>query len=366
MSQKALRLTESLYNTPHLISLPAFDGIMSYLDSRNNGTSASVDTTPTISASTTRYDASTKVGRLNVNGALTDRSNVLTALCGITSYQQLQSDFDQMVTQGARTIVVWIDSGGGQAYGAFETASYLRKIADEKGIRLVAYCDGTMASAAYALGSVAHEVALNPESECGSIGVVVKLRNISQQLKNAGVEDTYLIGGADKVPFANDGSWRTEFIADIQSKVNFLYGQFTSFVAKHRDISLGSVVDTQAKMFTAKDAVKLGLADSTMTREAFESYISSGRTMKVTNAIRQTMQPAANAPKRSLAASKAGAMPTATTSKDRPLDRQSRIPKGFSGVAQELILKSTKNLSDAEFSAHLAKLEKEWIGSSAA
>lgn len=365
MNHKTIRIAESLYNTPHLISLPAFDGIMSYLDSRNSNTSASVDSTPVSKESNVQYDAATKTATLKVNGALTYRSNMLTALCGMSSYEKLQSDFDQMIDQGAKTIVLWIDSGGGQAYSCFETASYLRKTADEKGIRLVAYCDGTMASAAYALGCVAHEVILNPESECGSIGVVVKLRNTNQQLRNAGVEDTYLIGGKNKVPFTKDGCWRTEFIADIQSKVDFLYDQFTGFVAKHRGISLNSVVDTQAKMYTAKDAVKLGLADSIMTREEFDSYISSGKTMKSKHATRQTSLPATNAPKRPASDAKTGTKPTVTASKGQPLDRFSRIPKGFSDVARTLILKSTKHLSDAEFSASVAKLEKEWIGGKA-
>lgn len=362
MNHKTVRLTESLCNTPHLITPGAFDSILHYLDGRNNGTSASVDSTPTISASTARYDAHTKVGTLNVNGALTYRSNVLTALCGMSSYEQLQSDFDQMIAQGAKTISIWIDSGGGQAYGAFETASYLRKTADANNVRLVAYCDGTMASAAYALGCVAHEVILNPESECGSIGVVVKLRNNNQQLKNAGIEDTYLIGGADKIPFSNDGSqWRKEFIADIQGKVNFLYGQFTSFVAKHRNMSLSSVVDTQAKMYTAKDALKLGLADFSMSREEFNTYISSGKAMKGTQATRMAAQSTANATRQPVSAAKADTKALDTGR----LDRRSRIPKGFSGVAAELILRSTKYQTDEEFSASLAKLEKEWIGSNA-
>jgi ClpP class serine protease len=361
MNHKTIRLTESLYNTPHLISPVAFDGIMSYLDSRNSSIEASTSSAPVAKSANTSYDPATKTGTLKVSGALTYRTTALTALCGMTSYQQLQSDFDQLVDQGAKTIALWIDSGGGQAYGVFETASYLRKTADEHNVRLVTYCDGLMASAAYALGCVAHEVILNPASECGSIGVVVKLRNTNQQLKNSGVEDTYLIGGAEKVPFSNDGSWRTEFIADIQSKVNFLYGQFTSFVSKHRKISLASVVDTQARMYTAEDAVQLGLADSTMTREEFDQYLSTRKTMTAKHSTYKAVSPAAQATKPSTAC-KPAPTPTVAADTSKPLDRRSRIPEGFSDVAKVLILNSTKHQSEEQFNESLAKLEREWIG----
>ena len=163
MDHKLVRLTETLYNSPHLISLAALDGVMGYLH-RRNSIDASTTSAPISKESNVRYDATTKTGTLKISGPLTYRSNVLTALCGMSSYQQIQSDFDQLLVQGAKTIVLLIDSGGGQAYSCFETASYLRKTSDAKGIRLVSYCDGIAASAAYGLACVAHG---DPEPRVG-------------------------------------------------------------------------------------------------------------------------------------------------------------------------------------------------------
>lgn len=362
MTHAVTRFTESLYNTPHLIGLSAFDSLMYYFDNRNSGIDARSNATPAGGVSHAEYDYATKVGTLSVSGALTYRSNVFTALCGATSYQQLQSDFDKLIDAGAKTIVLAVDSGGGQAYGAFETANYLRKTADAKGIRLVSYCDGQMASAAYVLGSVAHEVVLNPESECGSIGVVVKLRNANEQLKKAGIEDTYLIGGANKVPFANDGSWRKEFITDIQAKVDSLYGEFTGFVALHRGMSIDQVTNTKARMFTASEAVKLGLADSTMTREQFNEYVSSGIAMTRKHTASKAAQTDTNAHKHPVKTAKAATALASPRSMSDPHGRRSRIPKGFSETATQLILRSTNSQSDEQFVEFVAKLEREWIG----
>lgn len=64
------------------------------------------------------------------------------------------------------------------------------------------------ASAAFGLSVAAHEIIANPDAELGSVGVVVKLRNMNKAMNNAGVEDTYIYAGDSKIPFKEDGSFR--------------------------------------------------------------------------------------------------------------------------------------------------------------
>ena len=271
---KLLRLTSILYNTPHLMLPASLERVFTYLDDRNNHAELAVQLEKKPKERVLQYVAETQVGVLSVNGPLTYIE--YEAMCGEqnSSYQQIVDDFDKLCSMGAKTIVMDVDSPGGEAYGLQETGRYLRKKADERGVQLVAYVDGLSASAAFGLSVAAHEIIANPDAELGSVGVVVKLRNMNKAMNNAGVEDTYIYAGDSKIPFKEDGSFREDFLSDIQYKVDALYQQFTQYVADMRGIDVGVVKSTQAKVLLAQDAIKLGFADKVMTREDFSNYLA--------------------------------------------------------------------------------------------
>lgn len=271
---KLLRLTSILYNTPHLMLPASLERVFTYLDDRNNHAELAVQLEKKPKERNVQYVAETQVGVLSVSGPLTYIE--YEAMCGEqnSSYQQIVDDFDKLCSMGAKTIVMDVDSPGGMAYGMTETGRYLRKKADEKGIQLVAYVDGLSASAAFGLSVAAHEIIANPDAELGSVGVVVKLRNMNKAMNNAGVEDTYIYAGDSKIPFKEDGSFREDFLSDIQYKVDALYQQFTEYVADMRGIDVGVVKSTQAKVLLAQDAIGIGFADKVMTREDFSNYLA--------------------------------------------------------------------------------------------
>lgn len=271
---KLLRLTSILYNTPHLMLPASLERVFTYLDDRNNHAELAVQLEKKPKERNVQYVAETQVGVLSVSGPLTYIE--YEAMCGEqnSSYQQIVDDFDKLCSMGAKTIVMDVDSPGGMAYGMTETGRYLRKKANEKGIQLVAYVDGLSASAAFGLSVAAHEIIANPDAELGSVGVVVKLRNMNKAMNNAGVEDTYIYAGDSKIPFKEDGSFREDFLADIQYKVDALYQQFTEYVADMRGIDVGVVKSTQAKVLLAQDAIGIGFADKVMTREDFSNYLA--------------------------------------------------------------------------------------------
>jgi len=255
--------------------LPAsLERVFTYLDDRNNHAELAVQLEKKPKERVLQYVAETQVGVLSVSGPLTYIE--YEAICGEqnSSYQQIVDDFDKLCSMGAKTIVMDVDSPGGMAYGMTETGRYLRKKADERGVQLVAYVDGLSASAAFGLSVAAHEIIANPDAELGSVGVVVKLRNMNKAMNNAGVEDTYIYAGDSKIPFKEDGSFREDFLSDIQYKVDALYQQFTQYVADMRGIDVGVVKSTQAKVLLAQDAIKLGFADKVMTREDFSNYLA--------------------------------------------------------------------------------------------
>lgn len=282
MTRKLLRLTEELYSQPHLISQDAFKAISIYLTKRNEEGVTVTEELASDSSSKERrdpildqYDPITQVGILYIHGALTYKP--VYGLCGATgvSYESLLRDTVKLADLGAKTIIMDCASGGGEGYGAFECAKDLRSICDEANIKLIAYNDGCIASACYALACVADEIITNPSASTGSIGVLIALYNDSKYLEKEGYTRTFVTAGKSKIPFAEDGSFKEDFLADLQYKVDAMYQEFCEHVSQNMvKLSVEDVKKTEAKMFLAKDALKLGLVDKIMTRAEFAKYMA--------------------------------------------------------------------------------------------
>lgn len=280
MAHALIKLTETLYNKPHLITPDSFDRILSYLEDRNNGNiDLSVLTEKNLSDREERehlqYNPDTLTGVIDIEGPLTYKTTGWEMLCGGASYESIVSQFNTMASMGAKTIILMNDSGGGQAYGMFEAGRLLRSRSDELGIHLISYVDGMSASASYGLSASAHEIIMNPEAEVGSIGVVMRLMNDSEHLKKEGYERTFIYAGKNKIPFDAEGKFSKDFLADLQEGVDITYDKFVSYVAEMRGIDKQTVIDTEARMFRADQALSIGLADKVMTHIEFMEYQAS-------------------------------------------------------------------------------------------
>lgn len=272
MAHEIYRLREKLCNTPHLIHPSSFETIIDYVEKRceDGEPGEAVQTTSRYS-----YNEDLQVAVLNIDGPLTYKPVTMMGFdCGGTSYQQLKEDFSYLVESGAKTVALNISSGGGEAYQVFATARYIKELAVKNEVKLISFVDGMAASAAYALASIGDEIILNEGSEVGSIGVVVRLLNNSKQLEKEGVQRIFVTAGDSKVPFDKEGNFRDGFLADLQEKVDFLYDEFTEFVATNRSLSVDAVRATEAKTFLPEKALQLGLADSVMNSEEFYTYLA--------------------------------------------------------------------------------------------
>lgn len=320
-----MRLSESIFNTPHYMLPEHFEKLTSYVLDRNTGQLAwQVD----ISAEKDRvakekaerdkdrvlsldpvkansfkrpdfsqypeetreqarqdyydfiqYDPKNKLGILNIEGTTVYRSTPFEAMCGMTSYQRLERTIKAQIAEGAKTILMYVDSGGGEAFGNVETAVNLRNIADQNGAKLIAYVDGRAASAAYALSSVAHTVVANPDSEVGSIGVVISLRE--DTTKEEGVQTITLYRGDNKVATDDEGRFKEGYLDRINNSLDRMYGVFTGHVAKYRSMDVQDVIATQASMYTAEKALQVGLVDMLMTRADFFGDFLPRQTQRV-------------------------------------------------------------------------------------
>lgn len=276
MAHELTRLRSKLFDTPLLVDSKSFESILNYVDKRCEGTVDVVqkEASSEFSMYSTLHYAESNLGVIHISGPLTNKSTGWEALCGGTSYESIKEDFEALLEAGTKTVAFMVESGGGEAYGMMDTGNYLRKLADENGVRIISYIDGLSASAAYGLTAISDEIISNKNSEIGSIGVLIRLMNDSKALEKEGYERSFISAGTQKIPYSEDGSFRKEFLDDLQYKVDTLYTDFTEYVAEHRNISVEAVRNTQANTFLAGDAIGLGLADQIMTQEEFYSYLS--------------------------------------------------------------------------------------------
>lgn len=270
-------IKKSLMNTPLLIEEASFNAILDYINSREAGTAELQTPVTDVKMGDDAYFGyvpESKTGVMHVSGPLTYRTTGWEAWCGGTSYEMLKEQMEYFVASGAKTVAMMVDSGGGQAHGMMDSARYIRKLADENDIRIIAYVDGMSASAAYGISAVAHEIVASVDSMVGSIGVLIQLMNNSKQLEKAGIERTFITAGEDKVPFDKDGAFTQAFKDGLQEQVDALYEGFTAHVADYRPMELSAVKGTEANVFMTDKALQLGLIDKVMTFEEFQEYLA--------------------------------------------------------------------------------------------
>ena len=298
-----------VFNRPQLIALDQLQPIINYLSAPDRATTLQLNDSEAetevlqLSDFNERDDyeryrlgriginPDTMVGTLNVSGSLMYRKGSMGADCReLTSYEGLKQQTQSMIDEGVESIVMMVDSGGGMAYGMFAAADYIKKITREAGVKTTAYVDGVSYSAAYGLSVLADEIVVNPQASVGSVGVVVALYNDSKMLEKAGVTRQFVFAGENKIPFDNaTGEFTDKFLEELQKSVNKTYTSFTRHISSNRDISEQAVIDTQASVFDAEEALDLGLVDKIMSLEDFEvEYGLKLPTVNTSSSMRKT------------------------------------------------------------------------------
>ena len=212
------------------------------------------------------YIVADGVAIIPIVGSLVHRGRSMNS-SGVTAYQAIDANLHKaMNDNGVHSILLDIDSPGGQVAGMFALANSILEMRQHKHITAVA--NELAASAAYGLGCAASEFVVSPTATAGSIGVVMAHVDYSKQLAEQGVAVTYIYAGDQKVA-GNPYEPLPETVkADLQQEIDGIYQLFTSHVAKSRGISQQRVIDTQARVFIGEGAVSAGLADRVSTIEA--------------------------------------------------------------------------------------------------
>lgn len=259
--------------------------ILTFLELKFNGGMASAETITAIRAAneiraartqTVSAASSGSVAVIPIYGLIMHRGSMMDDMSGPqgTSTEKLMQQIRQAAADpNVRAIVLDVDSPGGGTDGVDELATVIYNARKQKKITAVSNC--LCASAAYYLASQASEMVVSPSSLTGSIGVYSVHEDDSQMLENEGIKLTLVKFGENKAETSNVQPLSDDARAHMQEMVDTFGTAFEKAVARGRGVKQDDVHNKfgQGRVFDAKRAVKLGMADRVGTLDdVLEGY----------------------------------------------------------------------------------------------
>ena len=227
---------------------------------------------------------------ISVVGSLVNRGAWIGAKSGMTSYEGIAAQLqDAVADKEVHTILLDIDSPGGEAGGMFNLAAQVRAARDIKPV--IAVVSDMAASAAYGIAANASEIVASPTSVVGSIGVVMLHLDRSGELAAKGIKPTMIFAGAHKVDGNPLGPLSDAVKADLQGRVFRMYDQFLNIVGEGRGSRLDAraAQATEARTFIGEEAVAVGLADRIGAFETVLNELASSPRLGRTSQRRSSM-----------------------------------------------------------------------------
>lgn len=275
MSSNIFRLADRLFNQPLLATESLAHSAATYVNNRLLGeVQAAVNFDKPKGDARSLLKVKDDIAIIPIMGGLTHRMTFMDAMCtgGLSSYEGLRRGFDEaLADESIKTIVLHVDSGGGEASGCFELARHI--VASRGKKKIVAYVDEFACSAAYALACSADEVIASPDADVGSIGVIMVHQELTKAFEKNGVTINVIKAGEFKGLGSPFQALSEESKTRLQQRINDTYNTFTGFVADARNISEEAVKNTEANVYSAQEALELGLINSIMSQDDFLNYL---------------------------------------------------------------------------------------------
>lgn len=182
----------------------------------------------------------------------------------VTGYNFIRRQMQlALADEDVKGIVGDFNTYGGEAAGCFECAT---EIFEARGTKpMIAVIDSNCYSAGYALASAFDKIVCTPSGGAGSIGVVGMHMNMAKALEKYGVEITFIHYGEHKVDGNPYEPLPASVKANMQKGINKSGENFVALVARHMNLDVQKVRDTQAAVYRAEDALELGLIHTIAT-----------------------------------------------------------------------------------------------------
>ena len=173
---------------------------------------------------------------------------IMSWLFGFPSAEGMLADIQAAEDNPAvDSIVLHIDSPGGQVGGIAELANHIREKITKP---VVAYVGDMAASAAYWVASAADSIIAAPTAEIGSIGVVFTMRRRQDNT----IEVVSSVSPRKRVDPETDEGRQT-----IQARADALADVFVSQVSKNRKLSADQITSIGGDVVIASAAIKKDL-----------------------------------------------------------------------------------------------------------
>ncbi len=161
-------------------------------------------------------------------------------------------------------VAISINSPGGSPVQSHLIYSLIRKLAEEKKVKVYTFAEDVAASGGYMLLCAGDEVYANPSSIVGSIGVIYSSFGLKELIKKIGIERRVHTAGKNKStldPFMDEKPEDIERLKKIQLD---LHDQFISLVKNSRKQKLPTDKDDSlfsGEFWSGVQSKELGLVD---------------------------------------------------------------------------------------------------------
>lgn len=218
------------------------------------------------------------IAGIPLHGVILRRPGIIEQMLGATSLEAFMASFRAaMADPEVGTIVLSIDSPGGETSGLAEAAAEIRAARSQK--QIVASVESMAASAAYWLAAQASEVVAEPTAILGGIGVYLIHDDVTAALEQAGIKREVIASSELKASYADGSALTDQAREQLQAIVNEQEAMFVGDVAKGRSVT-ASVVRKDfggGGILSAGASLKAGMIDRLDTLDGVVRRAVSGR-----------------------------------------------------------------------------------------
>ncbi len=218
-------IAQMAFNVPLLATAQLADTVTSFLQNKisrssidhiGSGQKMAAGNVSTIELGSPEHGESIAV--IPVHGILVPRRFSIEACEEMMSYELLRTQITKALNDdGISEIVLDVNSGGGNAQGAFEIAEFIYQSRSIKPIRAVINFNAF--SGAYLIAAACSEIIVSDTSGVGSIGVYTKRLDLTLYYQDQGVKIHSFYRGARKVDFHPDTELSEEERTNIESNM---------------------------------------------------------------------------------------------------------------------------------------------------
>ncbi len=158
-------------------------------------------------------------------------------------------------------VALIINSPGGSPAQSSLIAARIRRLAEEKGLKVHAFVEDVAASGGYWLAAAADEIWLDPNSIVGSIGVISAGFGFSDFIARYGIERRVYTAGKSKSTLDPFQPEKPEDVERLKALQEVIHEGFIDHVKTRRDGKLPDEDIFTGEFWVGARGVELGLAD---------------------------------------------------------------------------------------------------------